>query len=177
MGVKISYAITVCNELDEIKRLLPFLKENKRIDDEIVILFDGNKGTQEVLDYLLKFNKCPNVQTWRSNFDGHFGNWKNKLTSYCKGDIIFQIDADEQVTKDMIDFIPLLVDKNPEVDVFLVSRINTVDGLTEEHIKKWGWSISKLESHIEEKEFDLDNPEDLGEYNLLKNHNLVIEES
>jgi hypothetical protein len=140
--MKISYAITVCNELEEIKRLLPFLKENKRIDDEIVILFDGRKGTQEVLDYLLKFNKCPNVQTWRSNFDGHFGNWKNKLTSYCKGDIIFQIDADEQITKAMMDLIPTLIEENPEVDVFLVPRINLVQGLTEEHIKKWGWQVN-----------------------------------
>ena len=32
--MKISFAITVCNELQEIKKLLPFILENKRIDDE-----------------------------------------------------------------------------------------------------------------------------------------------
>jgi hypothetical protein len=38
--MKISYAITVCDELEEIKRLVSFLLSNKREQDEIVILFD-----------------------------------------------------------------------------------------------------------------------------------------
>ena len=37
--MKISYAITVCNEFIEIQRLLGFLLENKRDQDEIVILY------------------------------------------------------------------------------------------------------------------------------------------
>jgi hypothetical protein len=32
---------------------------------------------------------------------------------------------------------------NPGVDVMLVPRINTVEGLTEEHIKKWGWRVDE----------------------------------
>ena len=63
--MKISFAITVCNELDEIKKLVPFLLEHKRIDDEIVILFDETNGNKEILDFLLPFNIKPNVQTWR----------------------------------------------------------------------------------------------------------------
>ena len=39
--MKISYAITVCNELKEIKRLIGYLVEGKRREDEIVILFDS----------------------------------------------------------------------------------------------------------------------------------------
>jgi hypothetical protein len=42
--ITISYAITVCNELDEIKTLLPFLYEKKRKQDEIVILQDVSKN-------------------------------------------------------------------------------------------------------------------------------------
>jgi len=61
--------------------------------------------------------------------------------------------------------------------MFIVPRINTVEGITQEHINKWGWQISKLESMVEEKEFDLDNPKDLDEYNLLKEYNLIIEEN
>jgi hypothetical protein len=37
--------------------------------------------------------------------------------------------------------------------------------------------VSKLEDYIEEKEFDLDNPKDLDEYNLLKKYDLIIKES
>ena len=55
--MKLSYAITVCNELKEISELLPFLIQYKGADDEIVILFDEKNGSKEVLDYLLTFNK------------------------------------------------------------------------------------------------------------------------
>ena len=46
--MKISYAITVCNEFVEIQKLVTFLRENKRIQDEIVILFDQKNGDTEV---------------------------------------------------------------------------------------------------------------------------------
>ena len=46
--MKISYAVTVCNELVEIQRLLPFLIENKRKEDEIVIFYDSNNGSKAV---------------------------------------------------------------------------------------------------------------------------------
>ena len=30
---------------------------------------------------------------------------------------------------------------NPDFDCFLVPRINTVEGLTQQHIEKWGWKV------------------------------------
>ena len=50
--MRISYAVTVCNELAEIQRLLPFLIENKREEDEIVVFYDSNNGIKSVEDYL-----------------------------------------------------------------------------------------------------------------------------
>ena len=142
--MKISYAITVCNEFLEIQRLIPFLLKNKRIQDEIVILFDQKNGDPEVLSYLLKFNKLPNVQTWRGfEFDGHFANWKNLLTTYCAGDYIFQIDADEIPNETLLENLPLILEQNPDNEVYLVPRVNTVEGLTQEHIQKWGWNVNE----------------------------------
>ena len=141
--MKISYAITVCNEFLEIQKLVTFLLEHKRIKDEIVILFDQKNGDPEVLSYLLKFNKLPNVQTWRGfEFDGDFSVWKNLLTVYCAGDYIFQIDADELPTKELMWNLPNIIENNPYNDVYLVPRVNTVEGLTEEHIKKWRWNVN-----------------------------------
>lgn len=140
--MKISYAITVCNELEEIKRLVDFLLSNKRIQDEIVILYDEKNGDERILDHLLPLNIKPNVQTWRGYFNGHFADWKNKLTEYCTGDYIFQIDADELPTKYLIDNLPLILENNDGVDVILVPRVNTVEGLTQEHINKWAWSVN-----------------------------------
>ena len=46
--MKISYAITVCNEVKEIRKLVDMLGKLKREQDEIVILFDKGNGTPEV---------------------------------------------------------------------------------------------------------------------------------
>jgi hypothetical protein len=140
--MKISYAITVCNEIKEIKNLLPFLIENKRPEDEVVILFDERNGELELLDYLLSFNKLPNVQTWRGlGWNNNFADWKNKLNEYCSGDFIFQLDADEMINKELMLILPMLFELNNEVEIFYLPRINTVDGITEEHIRKWNWRV------------------------------------
>ena len=46
--MKISYAITVCNETREIQNLVSFLLKHKRVEDEIVILFDSINGTRTI---------------------------------------------------------------------------------------------------------------------------------
>ena len=33
--------------------------------------------------------------------------------------------------------------KRMQVDVILVPRVNTVEGLTDEHIQKWGWNVDE----------------------------------
>ena len=142
--MKISFAITVCNELEEIKRLVPFLLENKRIQDEIVILYDEKNGNPEILDFLLPYNKLPNVQTWRGiDFNNNFAEWKNKLNEYCTGDYIYQLDADEMISKYMVENVNVFIGMNPDVDLYFVPRINTVKGLTNEHIEKWNWRVDE----------------------------------
>lgn len=139
--MKISYAITVYNELEEIKRLVSFLLSNKRTEDEIVILFD-DKGTEEVWNYLVQVEGDITI-LHRAQFRNDFSEWKNKLTSLCDGDYIFQIDADEMPTEDLINNLPYILEINPEVDVFLVPRINTVEGLTQQHIRQWRWNVNE----------------------------------
>jgi glycosyltransferase involved in cell wall biosynthesis len=141
--MKISYAITVCNELEEIKRLVPIILENKQIDDEIVILYDQKNGDEAVLDYLLPMNIKPHVQTWRGlDFDNNFADWKNKLDEYCTGDFVFQLDADEYITKELVINLPEIISRNPQTDLFVFPRINTVEGITGPHLTKWGWNIN-----------------------------------
>ena len=142
--MKISYAITVCNELQEVKRLLDLLLESKREQDEIVVLVDNPGGEDDEMISLLYQYESHNLDhmcVWRSEFEGHFANWKNKLNSYCKGDYIFQIDADEYPHPSFIESLPAILETNPDVDLYLVPRVNTVEGLTQEHIQKWGWRV------------------------------------
>lgn len=142
--MKISFAITVCNEINEIKKLVPFILEKKRPQDEIVILYDEKNGNSEIIDFLLPYNIKPNVQTWRSiDWNNNFADWKNKLNSYCNGDYIFQIDADEMLNEYMVQNLHEILELNPEVDLFYVPRINRVEGITPEHIQKWNWKVDE----------------------------------
>jgi len=148
--MKLSYAIPVCNEIDEIKRLLTFLIENKRDEDEIVIVYDSVNGTEEVREYLVSVGPGTSYQPlqdypvrWYSyDFDGDFGKMKNWLTDMCTGDYVFQIDADEMVDNYLFSALPQVLEHN-QVDVIMVPRINTVEGLTPQHVSKWGWQVNE----------------------------------
>jgi len=142
--MKISYAVTVCNEFVEIQRLLPYLIENKKKEDEIVIFYDSNNGTKAVDEYLRSISSDTFAQ-FRFiyyHFDGHFANMKNALTEACLGDYIFQIDADEIPNLYLMSHIHTIIEMN-DIDVILVPRVNTVEGLTQEHIQKWGWRVDE----------------------------------
>jgi len=142
--MKISYGITVKDEIVEIQHLLTFLLKNKRRQDEIVILFDNINGSPLVEEYLRanSINDDCGFKWYPYPFNGHFADLKNYLTSWCTGDYIFQIDADELPNETLIEMLPDLLSRNTNCEVFLVPRVNTVDGLTQEHIQKWGWSVN-----------------------------------
>jgi hypothetical protein len=140
--MKISYAITVCNEFVEIQRLIAFLLKYKRAQDSIVVLYDETNGDPEIEAFLRSHSINGEFAWHKGKFEGHFADWKNKLTRLCKGDYIFQIDADEYPSEDLIQSLPEILEINPEMDIFLVPRVNTVEGLTPEHIAKWGWQVN-----------------------------------
>ncbi len=135
--MRISYAITVCNELDEIKRLVPFLLQYKRPEDEICILLDKPKASHVLVDQLYKYSSANWITLKESTFQGHFAEWKNELTKMCSGDYIFQIDADELPNELLIENLYSVLENN--VDVILVPRVNLVQGITPQHIQAWGW--------------------------------------
>ena len=142
--MKISYAIPVCNEINELQRLVEFLIENKREEDEIVILFDSQNGSEVVEEYLrAKSINSNSPFTWYSNpLNNNFAQQKNYLTKVCNGDWVFLIDADEYPDEYLFKGLPWMIENNPEVEAYWVSRINTVSGLTPEHINKWGWNVN-----------------------------------
>jgi hypothetical protein len=141
--MKISYAITVCNELEEIKRLVSFLNQHKRPEDEICVLLDKPKASQELLYNLYIWSSENVILLKESIFQGHFADWKNELNKICSGDYIFQIDADEYLHLDFIENLPTVLEHNTAVELYAVPRVNTVEGLTQEHIQKWGWDVNK----------------------------------
>jgi glycosyltransferase involved in cell wall biosynthesis len=136
----ISYAVTVCNELEQVQELLSHLLEFKRSQDEIVVLLDTSNTSLELINYL---KNLEGIKLTTDKFNGHFANWKNKLTDLCIGDYIFQIDADEMLSDEFIKVLPELLEENSEVELFWVPRANYVSGLTQDHILKWGWNVTE----------------------------------
>lgn len=142
--LNVTYAITVCNELEEITRLINFLHPRIQSDDDILIQYDEVGVTKEVKDYLDIVNSLhSNVKVIGFPLNDDFATFKNNLKEYAKGMFIFQIDADEMPHEYLIENMHLLLESNKEVDLFFVPRVNTVEGLTDEHIKKWGWRVNE----------------------------------
>jgi glycosyltransferase involved in cell wall biosynthesis len=138
--MKISYAILTHNEGAYIEKLLSFLSSKKRDEDEIVVVDDYS--TDELTKAILEEHEAMgNIRLIKNELKNNFARQKNFLTTQCKGDYIFQIDADEMLSEELIENLPDILASNPDNEVYLVPRINTVDGLTQEHVAKWGWNI------------------------------------
>ena len=136
---RISYAITAHNEHEELDRLLSQLDKGIRDVDEVVIQVDST-ATEQVLNVISKY---PAFSLWQFPLKGDFGSFKNNLKSKCNGEWIFQIDADEYLHPSLLEDLPEILASNPTTDLFLVPRINTVEGLTQEHIQKWRWNVNE----------------------------------
>lgn len=140
--MKISYAITVCNEIEEIQRLISFLLEHKREEDEIVVQQDnGGQLDNGVYTYLTSQKIKDNITFLIHELDKDFSQYKNNLNQHCTGDYIFQIDADEMPHQNLIESLPSIFEANLNLDLIQVPRVNTVQGITPEHIQKWGWRV------------------------------------
>ena len=142
--MKISYAVTVADEIKEIQTLLPLLIENKREEDEIIVQYDNQKVSVDVLEYLndLTFEKKIN-KTIGYPLNGDFGTYKQHLTQNCIGDWIFQLDADETIDPILIESLPNILLGNETIEMFFIPRINIVNGLTPAHIAKWRWQVNE----------------------------------
>ena len=140
--MKITYAVTVCNEFLEIQRLLNFLLANKRPSDGVVVLYDSKNGDSEIEAFLRAKSVNKSFAWHKAEFQGHFADWKNHLTTLCDGDYIFQIDADEMIDEYVCRLLPQILEAN-QVDVIRVPRINTVEGMDQDHMQQWGWAVNE----------------------------------
>ena len=119
--MKISYSILTHNETESLSKLIDFLVINKDENDEIVILddFSDNKETQRILD--------ATVSIYDIKFEQRH---LNK-------------DADEIPNKELVKNIKEVIALNPEIELYWIPRVNTVEGITQQHIEKWGWNVNE----------------------------------
>ena len=138
--MKISYGITVHNEAEELKRLLDILTNKIDKEDEIVICIDGDdEKVESVVGEYLSENKAV---VYKRKLDGDFASQKNSVIENSKGDYVFHIDADEYPSDGLLEYVKPILEAN-DIDLIWVPRVNTVDGITEQHIQQWGWRVSE----------------------------------
>ncbi len=140
--MKISYSIMTHNEDESLLELIQFIVKHKDEEDEIVILDDysDNEKTKEILDTMCSMHDITFEQ--RALMKDYAGQ-KNYLTRMCKGSYIFNIDADEKPNENLIQNIKPIIESNPTIDLYWVPRVNTVEGITQEHIQQWGWNVNE----------------------------------
>ena len=141
--MNISYGITVCNEADELNRLLEILIHKTDVEDEIVICVDGDDdGVRFVLDsWTQQYAHAKMIKVYQRALNKDFAAQKNSVIENCKGDYIFHLDADEYPNEILLSQIKQVLEMN-EVDLVWIPRVNTVEGITNEHCVKWGWRIN-----------------------------------
>jgi glycosyltransferase involved in cell wall biosynthesis len=137
----ISFGITVHNEGEYIQTLLnqliPFCENT---GDEIVVVddFSTDEFTRSILDANASLG---NIKLFQHALNNDFSTHKNFLSEQCTGDYIFQVDADETFHSTLLTYVHDIVDNN-DIDLFLIPRVNVVNGLTDDDINKWGWQVN-----------------------------------
>jgi len=142
--MKISYGITVHNESEELNKLLEILVHKTQAEDEIVIVQDGDdKKVEEVISsWMSQYLDAKGIYWYTRKLDGNFADQKNYVIEQCEGDYIFHIDADEYPHETLIEQLPEILTIN-DVDLVWIPRVNTIDGMTEQDVMKWGWRVSE----------------------------------
>ena len=144
--MKISYGITVHNEAD----VLEILVHKTDKEDEIVICVDGNdEKVQEVITSWVQqyasddVDKIKDIIVYNRKLDGNFAEHKNSVIEKSTGDYIFHIDADEYPNVTLLEQLKQIIEMNDGVDLIWIPRVNTIEGMTQEHIQKWSWRVTE----------------------------------
>ncbi len=139
----ISFAITTHNEGEYVRDLLDQLIPHcEQTGDEIVVL-DDNSTDPFTCSMLYDYADKDKIQLHQHELNNDFAGHKNYLNTLCKGEYIFQVDADEKFHDNLLTYLHDIVDNNKNIDVFLIPRVNIVNGLTEEDIRRWGWRVNE----------------------------------
>jgi hypothetical protein len=140
--MKLSYAITVCNESKDLYNLISFLIKVKDSEDEINVLLDTLHATKPVRNVLEHFSE--HIVVHEREFDGNFAEHRNYHIRKCTGDYIFIIDPDEMPKEKLIRGIKGAIEES-KADLITVPRINLHPGFTQEWLNKYKFRKNELD--------------------------------
>lgn len=140
----ISYTTSAFNEDRELNKLLNILSKSITDDDEVIVQLDSERVTDEVRKVCSMYQeKLPSLKVIEFPLNNDFSFFKNNLLQHCSKPWIFNIDADEMPTDFLIENLNQVLEANDSIEMFYVPRWNMVEGITEEHIQRWGWRFDE----------------------------------
>ena len=145
--MNISYGITVYNEADELNKLLEVLVHKTDAEDEIIVCVDDTNGEDDAVRFVLdswtqQYAHTKIIKVYQRKLNKDFAAQKNSIIENSKGDYIFHIDADEYPNEILLQQLKQILEIN-DVDLVWIPRGNTIDGMKDEHINRWGWRVTE----------------------------------
>ena len=145
--MKISYGITVHNEADELNKLLEVLVHKTNSEDEIIVCIDDTNGEDDAVRFVLdswtqQYAHSKMMKVYQRKLNKDFSAQKNSVIENAVGDYIFHIDADEYPNEILLQQLKQILEIN-DVDLVWIPRVNTIDGMKDEHINRWGWRVTE----------------------------------
>ncbi len=125
--MELSVGIITFNEEKILGKTLESVKE---IADEIIII--DSFSTDKTVEIAQKYGARVFQEEWKG-----FGPQKNSVIDKCSGKWILLIDADEVLSRELINKIKDILNDNNEYDVYEINRCSVCFG---KEIKYGGWS-------------------------------------
>lgn len=139
--MKISYQILCKNEDSSLEKLLKFLIIHKKTEDEINVCRDTLGKNPKTLQIINSFKN--QINYFEREITHTIHNQKNWLAEQASGDYLFYLDADELLSETFITNLHLILESNPDVDIYFLPRINIVEGITQEYIRQRRWQVNE----------------------------------
>ena len=156
MNPSISYCVTACTELQELKRLLPrLIKYYVPTEDEIIIQLDTSRS-DEVYQYCKMLEKDGvNIKVIEFTLNNDFAAFKNNLIAHCTKEWQFQLDADELPHDTLLTILKEILFNNDEVDLFYLPRVNIVPWIESrpDLVQKWRWVLSGTDNRVNSPDY------------------------
>jgi len=144
----ISFLVTCKNETTQLEKLLSCINEyvtKNGYEDECIIL-DDYSDNPETLTILEKYTQTKGFTIHKHHLNKNYGEHKTHGKSLCSKEYVFQLDADELPTGELLEILKELLETNPETELFWLPRVNNFIGVNQDDAVQWGWKLSSLNS-------------------------------
>lgn len=144
--MSITYAITINDELNSVKRLMHTLDVCKAKDSEIIAVHCYREESDldasayvEIKDYMIE-----NTDTYCNyKFKDNLADLKNYILSLSTKDYVFLLDADEYLTTQTLALWNQVIKNEPEYEVFWTPRINIIENMTDKEREELGLKLNE----------------------------------